>query len=225
MQKAGNIFMDIFSLTSIIFPLIPAAAIFIKKKYHTESLNFLMILCLLNFVKIFLLITLPMSTAAQTIIENIFVPIELIILTQILKSALPGKLNTMANIFLIIFLSVIITVFLLKGITEKMPLTEISQNAIIIFISILSLANLVENNKLYIFNEPLFWIAAGSLFYFSISILMQALTPRYAALSPESVAEKEILLSIGNMAKYFFYTLAVFFYQPPYDKKENFPDY
>jgi hypothetical protein len=225
MQKAGNIFTDIFSFISILSPLIPAIVIFIKKKYRTESLNFLMILCLLNFVKSFLLITLRLNTEAQIIIENIFTPIELIIIIQIFKIALPENLNKLSNIFLIVFLSVVVTIYLLKGITEKIILIEVSQDAIIIFISILCLANLVESDNLYIFNEPLFWIAAGSLFYFSISILMHALTPRYVLLPKESIDEKDILLSIGNIAKYFFYTLAVFFYQSPYDEKENSSNY
>jgi hypothetical protein len=221
MLKTGNIFIEVFSFISIIFPLLLAVYIFINKSYRNESLNFLMILCLLNFVRSFLLSTLRLNAAAQNIIENIFTPIELIILTQIFKNALSEKVNKLANIFLVVFLTVIITVYLLKGIGEKMPLIEVSQNGIIICISILCLAKLVGSNNLYILIEPLFWIGAGSLFYFCVSILMGTLTLHDPEIPRDNITGKEILLGIGSIAKYFFYTLAVFFYQPPYDEKEN----
>lgn len=214
--------MDIFSFVSIVFPLIPAALIFIKKNYRTESLNFVMMLCVLNFIRSLLLFMLQLNFAAQNIIANIFSITELIILIQIFKHSLPEKLSKFANIFLIAFLSVIVTVYLLKGIGQRIYALEGFQNMIIIFISILCLAKLVSSNNLYIFNEPLFWIATGSLFYFFISILMLVLTPQFVQLPQESLTEKEILLGIGNMAKYFFYTLGVFFYRPPYNEKENY---
>jgi hypothetical protein len=221
MPKTGNTFTDIFSVLSMIFPLLLAGIIFIKKIYRNESLNFLMILCLLNFVKNFLLTVPQLDHASQNTIATIFGLIEFLILIQLSKQGLPEKINSIANIFLIAFLSVIITFYLLEGINHRIYAFDILQTTIIIFVSILCLAQLIERNNLNILNEPLFWISMGSLFYFSVSILMDALSWYYAEMTKESIAEKEILMGIGNAVKYFFYLIAALSYQETSDEKEN----
>jgi hypothetical protein len=221
MPKTGNIFTDIFSVLSMLFPLLPAGIIFIKKKYRIESLNFLMILCLLNFVKNFLLFVPQSDRTAQNAIATIFIQIEFLILIQLSKQGLPEKLNRVVNIFLIAYLSVMVTFYLLEGINHRIYAFEVLQDTAIIFVSVLCLAHLIESSDLNILNEPLFWISMGSLFYFSVSILMDALSWYYAEMTKESIAEKEILMGIGSAVKYFFYLLAALFYQEPSDEKNN----
>jgi len=221
MPKTGNIFTDIFSVAAIIFPLLPAGIVFIQKKYRNDVLNLLMVLCLLNFVKQFLLFVPQLNGASQNVITAIFTLFEFVILIQISKQALPDNTKRLANIFLIAFLSVIITFYLLEGIGQKMGAFEMLLSMVIIFTSILCIAQLIESNNLNILNEPLFWVSAGSLFYFSISILMHALSWYYDQMPKESLTEKEILIGIGSAAKYFLYTLAALFYQEPSNGKEN----
>jgi hypothetical protein len=40
-------------------------------------------------------------------------------------------------------------------------------------------------------------------------------------MSKESQMEREILISAGSLAKYFFFTLAAIFYRDPSEEKEN----
>lgn len=224
MPQTGYIFTDILSIVSIIFPLLPAGIIFIKKTYRHETLNFLMILCLLNFVKNFLLFAPPLNTASLTVIKSIFALLEFVILIQIFSQVLPEKIKMIANILLVAFLSVVITSYLLEGANQRFYALEILKNSIIIFSGILCLARIVESSDLNILNEPLFWISTGSLFYFSISILMHAFSWYYAQMPSESLMQKEILMGIGGLAKYFLYTLAALFYQGTSDDKKG-PSY
>jgi hypothetical protein len=215
MLQTGNIFTDILSIVSVLFPLLPAGIIFLKKTYRNEALNFLMILCLLNFVKNLLLFVPQLNTASQNVFTSIFTLLEFVLLIQIFKQVLPEEIKRITNIFLIAFLSVIITSYLLESTNQRFYALEIVKNIIIIFLGILCLARVIVSSNLNILNEPLFWIITGSLFYFSISILMYAFSWYYAQMTRESMIEKEILIGIGSMVKYFFYTLAALFYQPP----------
>jgi hypothetical protein len=221
MLQTGNIFTDILSIVSIIFPLLPAGIIFVKKVYRNETLNFLMILCLLNFVKNFLLFVPTLDISSQNVITSIFTLFELVILVQLFKQALADKIKKIANIFLIAFLSVVITCYLFEGANQRFYALEILKSTIVIFAAILCLAQVISSSNLNILNEPLFWISTGSLFYFSISILMNALSWYYVLLPRESFMEKEIFLGIGSITKYILYTLAVLFYNEPFDEKED----
>ncbi len=221
MLQTGNIFTDILSIVSIIFPLLPAGIIFVKKVYRNETLNFLMILCLLNFVKNFLLFVPTIDISSQNVITSIFTLFELVILVQLFKQALAEKIKKIANIFLIAFLSVVITCYLFEGANQRFYALEILKSTIVIFAAILCLAQVISSSNLNILNEPLFWISTGSLFYFSISILMNALSWYYVLLPRESFMEKEVFLGIGSITKYFLYTLAVLFYKEPFDEKED----
>ena len=180
-----------------------------------------MILCLMNFVKNFLLFVSPLNTASQNVITSIFTLFEFVILIQLFKQVFPEKIKKIANIFLIAFLSVVSTYYLLEGTNQKFYEFEILKSTIIIFAGILCLAQLIESSKLNILNEPLFWISTGSLFYFSISILMHSLSWYYVRMPRESLMEKEILMGIGSVVKYFLYMLAALFYRDPSDEKED----
>ena len=180
-----------------------------------------MILCLLNFAKNFLLFVPPLNSASQNIITSIFTLFEFGILIQLFKQALPEKIKKIANILLVAFLSVVITCYFFEGTNQRFYAFEILKSSIIIFAGILCLAQLIESSKLNILNEPLFWISTGGLFYFPISILMHALSWYCVRMPGESLMEKEILMGIGSMAKYFLYTLAALFYKEPSDEKEN----
>ncbi len=85
----------------------------------------------------------------------------------------------------------------------------------------LCIGKITNSGSLDIFNNPLFWIATGSLFYFITLILLQSMTPLYEKKMNENVAEKGLLLNIGNIIRYFFYLLAAFFYEEPKDEERN----
>ena len=221
MPKTGNIFTDIFSVVCIVSALIPAGIIFLRKIYRNESLNFLMILCLLGFVKYCLLFVPQLNSASQNIISSMFNLFEFVILIQLSKTALPAIITRLLNILVACLLSAIVTFYLLEGVGQKVSAFEIIQCTILILVSIICLAQLIEKGSLHILHEPLFWISTGILFYFSISLLMQGLSAYYAQMSKESQMEREILMGAGSLAKYFFFTLAAIFYRDSSGDIEN----
>jgi len=222
MPKTGNIFLDFLSFLSTFFPLVPSVVILIKKKYHTDVLNFLMIICLLNFLKNFLLFTLTLTTATENIISNIFSLIEFIFLILIFKNFLSGKkIKNSLNILFNIFLSIVITTYVAKGVEVRIFFVQTLFNGIIILASALCIGKITSADNLDIFNKPLFWIAMGSLFYFTIAILFQSLVPYYEKSLSENVVEKGLLLNVGNILRYFFYLLAAWFFEPSKNEEEN----
>jgi hypothetical protein len=222
MIKTGNIFFDFLSFLSVISPLLPAAAIFLKKNYRNDSLNFLMILCLLSFIRNLLLFIPGLNIASQNIIANIFELAEFILLIFIFKNLLSVKLRSQVNILFSVFLSIVITVYLLEGPQQKIFFFEELKNVILIFASIVCIARLTGSDSLDIFDEPLFWIATGSLFYFTIDVLIQSLSSNYEKASNHEISGNILLLNIGNIARYFFYLLASFFYADRNNEKKMF---
>jgi hypothetical protein len=222
MFKTGNTFVDYFLAGSAFLPLLPVILIFLRKIYKREQLNFLMIVCLLNFTGGMIKATAVLSPEKQPIVNNLFSLLELISLTQLFRPALRGRAKDLFNIFLISFLSVILTYFSVKGWGISSIGFDTLQSLIIIGVILLCLPWLVKSTALHIFETPLFWIAMGTLFYFLIFILMEWVDGSRATLSPglalspaaltsltSTDPEKVILLGVAAFIRYILYTLAI----------------
>ena len=211
MLQTGNFFIDIFAMACIFLPLFPIVFIFFKRSYYNDALNFLMILCLLNFIKNILLFIPGLIIINQSIINNIFSLPELIILTFIFKSLFTGKIKNIITIFLIVFLSSILTYYLLKGTETKNGAIEFLQEMFILIISITGLFELISDNDINFFKNPISWIAIGTVFYFFVSLLIKILN---ASLQINNVAvvDTQIILNIACVARYIFYLCAALFY-------------
>ena len=222
MFKTGNIFIDAFTQIIIFLPLLPVIMIFLRKIYSNDVLNFLMILCLLNFIEGLIFSISHTLNINEVSIQNIFSLPELIILIQIFKSTIPRKSREVLYILLIAFISAVITYYFIKGTGERRAELSDVQDGIIIVITIAGLLNLVRNNYLHIFKSPLFWIAAGTLFYFIIAVLLEVVDK--CCLQPGQLpgGDNMILLNIASIVRYLFYTLASLFYNNPRYNKNNF---
>lgn len=207
MSKTGIAFIDAFSFINVFIPLLPVAFIFIQKKYSQEAFIFLMLLCVVNFAENIFLSVPQLANNIQNTIQNIFSVIELIIILQICRLAMNGKLKESINIFLIIFLTAIITFYSIKEISQKRINAEVIQNIIIVAVSVIILFDLIETNSLSIFNYPVFWIGAGTLFYFLIALIANIFGS-----GDEAVKDRIIILNIATFIRYVFYTLAILFY-------------
>lgn len=221
MFKTGNNFINYLLLAAAFLPLLPVILIFLRKIYLKEQLNFLMIVCLLNFIE-GLISRIPLLTSErQPIINNLFSLLELIALTQLFKPTLSSGTRNIFNIFLISFLSVILTYFSLKGWGISSIELDTLQSCIIIGVILLSLPSLIRGTDLHIFESPLFWIAGGTLFYFLIFILLQWVGDSYLSISRSPDIEKMIFLAIAGFIRYSLYTLAILFYRPAVKQAEN----
>ncbi len=226
MPKTGNSFIDSFFLVYICSPLLPAIIIFLKRGYYKETLNFLMILCLFTFIKGLLLLIPGLIAVNQVIISNIFSLLELVILAQVFRPVFPDKLKYIVIIFLVAFISSVITYYLLKGIAQKRVELEELQAGIIILFAVLSLSTMIHADDLYIFQSPLFWIVIGTLFYFSLSLLVSAIGQSSQPLNQAANEDSLGILYIAGLLRYVFYMFAGLCYKhPDRHAPKNIPGY
>jgi hypothetical protein len=221
MPQTGNSFIDTFTEVCIFLPLLPVSIIFFRRAYHNEVLNFLMILCLLNFIKGIVLLIPGLIIINQITINNIFALPELIILILIFRSLFSGKIKNILTLFLVAFLSSVVTYYLLNGIVQKREVIEVLEDLVILIFSVIGSYELISNNDIHIFKLPLSWIAIGTIFYFFISVLLKILNAPSPQLNHVANADTQIILNIAGFARYLFYILAVWFYQPSYHNTEK----
>jgi hypothetical protein len=215
MLKTGNNFTDYFFLATTFLPLIPAILIFLQKNYGKEPLNLLLIVCIFNFIDGFTR-HVPMSDFDnQYVTKNVFSLLEMILLTQLFASILTGRTKTILNIFLVVFLSVYLTFFSIKGWQLNSKVFDSLQSCIIMGVALLSLPPLIRTANLHIFQSALFWIAGGTLFYFFLSALLEWIVFCCLPLSRIPNEEKMIFMTIADLVRYSFYTLAVLLYRFP----------
>jgi len=208
MLKTGNTIIDFFSQVNVFFPLLPVIIIFFRGIYQKESLNYLVILCLLNFCQDIAMQTLHVKYVNQSSIRNIFSLLELIVIVQIFKTILQDRFREMINIMTIALLSAMVTYFLVKGADQKNPVLEILRNGFIVILLGYCLVAIVKSENLRIFYSPVFWIATGTLFYFVIVLLLDFVEKCCPELQNPIATDKMLLLNIASAIRYFFYTLA-----------------
>ncbi|SRR5579871_4871852 len=224
MSKTGNIFIDVFSFIIIFLPLLPVSIIIIQKKYKEETLIFLMILCLLYFIQNILLGIPQFTLNNQNIIINLFSVIELMIMLLLFKLTLPPKLKHLINFFMISFLATVITFYSLKGLNERRMGIEIIQNAAIIIVIIVVLFELISDDSLFTFNHPAFLIATGSLFYFTVAVIINISGTNDTTSQTDIGPEKIILSNTANLIRFILFALAVLFYRDINAEKKLWED-
>jgi len=212
MLKTGNTIIDFFSQVVIFFPLLPVVVIFLRGIHQKETLNYLIILCLLNFSQDIALQTLQVKYVNQSSIRHIFSLLEFIVIIQIFKLSAKGKFKEMINIFTIAILSAIVTYYLIKGSDQKKVLLDVLKNLFIIMLTTYSLVAIVQQENLRIFYAPIFWIAIGTLFYFVTALLVDTIDECCPQLHNPIATDKMLLLNVASLARYFFYTLATLLY-------------
>jgi len=209
MQPTSNSFANTFYLIIALLPLAPVLLVFLQKKYDATPMNFLVIVCLLGLVK-----GLPdrfplLNTDNQYITRNIISLLELVAYIQLFKTVMSPTWRAGLNIFLVAFLSSLLTYFFLKGWERRSPGLDILESGVMVGVIIVSLLSLVRSRILQIFQSPLFWIAGGSLFYFMLFMLVEGSGPCCMPAGMTPNAEYSILLSIAGLIRYGFYIGAV----------------
>jgi uncharacterized membrane protein YqaE (UPF0057 family) len=213
MYKSGNYFIDVFSLILVFLPLVPVAVILRKGLYRRDTLNFLMILCLLQFIQRLSQWREAIPHAAVPAMVNVFLLLECGIYFMIFRNQFGGKPKEILYFLSVVFFSSIITHYLDSGLDQQKLFLRMAQYGFIAIIITYSLAELMKQDNLRIFQLPIFWIGIGTVFYFLILSLTE-LTDRlsnYAGQPPAKVKgiEKLIILHVADLARYFFYTMAV----------------
>jgi hypothetical protein len=210
MLKTGNVFFDYCLAVAGFLPLLPALLILVKKTYLKEPMNFLLIICLLNFLSGWVRRAGFPDAAGQPVIHNIFALLEMVFLALLFRPGLGTKMKNAVNVFLIAFLSAIFTYFSLRGWGSCNVAIDSIEAFIIVGILLLSLPPLIRSTPVYVLQTPQIWIAGGTVFYFFTLILLEWVGGScFLPVSRPPDTEKMILLAIAEIIRYLLYTGAV----------------
>ncbi len=211
MIKTGNPFTDYLFTLILFLPLIPVLLIFGRKLYLEEPLHFLTLICLLGFLN-GIQGVYPLASGSPNLIHKIFSLLLFLLLFQSFSANLVKNTRWILTILLAALLSGTLTYWSVKGWTLASPESDTLLNISLVGVIALSGPALIRSRPLQIFQSPLFWMEAGTLFYILLSLLMEWIGP---CCQPDSLTpdpEKRVLLNLADGLRWLFYTLAVLSY-------------
>ena len=209
MPKTGIGLLEILSLVAILLPLIPVFIIFISKTYKEDVLALLMGLCLVSFIQNLILYVPRFVPLDVLFIRASFHLINYIILLLLLQLVVEGKwLREGIKIVLVSFVSVVITIYSTRGIPTYLGNIETAQALLMIVLNVVVLLQLIKRHDIFIFFSPMFWIAGGTFFYYSMFLLTQSLPEYKAIVQGEPQQQKRVLLLVIMLIQFVFYTIA-----------------
>ncbi len=193
----------------MLLSLITAILFFSRKQSKKEALTLLMILSLLLFAKqiFFLLYTIDKNT--QPFYPSFFDASEFILLSFIFRSCLHQTFfKQWINYLIVAFSSVAVTLYSTQPNDDFIPALLIAEAMILVFLSIITLLILIRNQYIFIFNSFVFWIAGGTLFYYSMLLAAEWMSWQ-GLLIENGTTEKKLLLSTFGIVQLVFYLIAL----------------
>lgn len=164
-------------------------------------------LCLVTFIQNLLLYVPRFVPLDIFFIRAIFQLINYIILLVLLQVVIEQKwLRELTKLLLVSFVSVVVTIYSIAGISGYLPKIETIQSLLLIALNLIVLFQLIKSRDIYIFLSPMFWIAGGSFFYYCMFLLTQSI-PEYKGISAET-PQKKILLLVIILIQFIFYIIA-----------------
>lgn len=210
MVQTGTGIPIILSLLAILLPLIPIVIIFVRRTWQLDTMIFLGVICLLSFLQ-HLLIYMPQLQPGNTaMINSIFGLGELGLLLYLYRLIITKKwVGDILHTALIAYASVAITMYALGGMMKYATPLAMTAALILLLVSTVALVQLIRHKQLYIFQAPMFWIAAGNICYFSMYLLTGIVLVQGEG-SPALQQEKTILLSVLHVIRFVFFVIAAY---------------
>ncbi|GGB22722.1 hypothetical protein [Puia dinghuensis] len=210
MVNPGNTFTDYLLLGITFLPLLPALLIFVRKLYGQEPLNFLVVICLLCFLRGIIGLAYPLTQVNQFIINKIFTLLLFLFFVLAFRSNLNGKIRYGLSLLLTALLSILFTYWSLKGWDGSSQATEILLNSFLAVLIGISLHAILHNDELGVFHSPLFWMEGGTLFYILLSLMLEGVGNSGHPEVVPSDAEKRLFLGLADLVRYLAYIAAVY---------------
>jgi len=168
-----------------------------------------MILCIFLFIEQLIFHLPQFSSIDPRLVQPAFRLGEFVILFLLYRVALQQSwLKELLSYFLVSFASVVITIFLNKGLNAYYRNIDVAEDCVIVLLSILVLLQLIRNQYMFIFQSPLFWIAGGSLCFYLMSLLIEFMTGNGMFSGGEKENEKALLLLGFSIIRLIFYIIA-----------------
>lgn len=215
MVKTGASIPEILSLVAILLPVVPILIIFIRRTWQQDIMIFLGTICLLSFMQHLMVYIPQLVPVNTTFINSIFGLGEFALLLYLFKLVIePVWIKEVIHTALISFTAVAITTYALRGTETHSATLAMAAAFILLLAAIAALLQLIRDKQLFIFQSPMFWIAGGSICYFSMFILTGFVGKGTMALQ----REKMILLTVINDIRFIFFIVAAY---TAFSKKEQ----
>jgi hypothetical protein len=206
MVKTGGSIFIALPLVVMLLSLLPVYILFVRKVVISAILNVLRAVCLIVCLQYLTLYFIqPGVPALQTAFRLAEFTLAFYLFKLMLTSA---QVKDLMKMGLVSFLSVIITIYALKGITAYAGIIILIQSSLLTLLAIVTLYQLISNRQIMIANEPGFWIAGGLLCYNGMVVLMEAVTGNQLGLPLQIQQEKDMIITIADMLRMAFFIVA-----------------
>lgn len=218
MVKTGVSIPELLSLMAILLPVIPILIIFIRRTWQQDIMIFLGAISLLSFMQHLMAYVPTLAPVNTTFINSIFGLGEFALLLYLFRLVInTGWIREIMHAILIAFTSVAITTYVLRGTETHSFILSMTAAFLLLFTAVIALLQLIREKQLFIFQSPLFWVAGGSICYFSMFILTGFVGKGTQALQQE----KMILLSVINDIRFIFFIIAAYIVRPKKEQTEK----
>lgn len=219
------------SAPAVLLPFFTAIVILFRKSFREDSLTLLMLLALLLCIKNILFLIAAESAIYNAVFMSLFTTGEFILLFLLCREALRNlRMKEWMNYFLVALLSTTFTLHFTQLDNSYVRILDIVQGACLIALSLGALLLLIRKHYLVIFYSPLFWIAGGTLFYYTMQVATELLAEN-SFLSAINEGEKKTLLAVFDLMRIIFYLIASLVPRPLTGEdssafsKKSFPEY
>lgn len=211
MHKTGSSILFVFSLAAILLPLLPLAMILIRRSFDKPKMGVLAALCLIAFFRQVLLLVAPSPQSDDQFINALFDVAELTALMFLFRAVIQHKrLRQLFPPIMASLLSVVLTVYFLKGVSAYASGIGIFLSIFILLVSLLAIGYIMIDEQSFILSSPVFWIASGTFCYEAMFLLSEAIRAYEHELTADTATERFILLAAVYMVRYVFYIIAAY---------------
>lgn len=203
---------------AILLPVIPILIIFIRRTWQQDIMIFLGAISLLSFMQHLMAYVPTLIPVNTTFVNSIFGLGEFALLLYLFRLVInTGWIREVMHAILIAFTSVAITTYVLRGTETHSFILSMTAAFLLLFSAVIALLQLIREKQLFIFQSPLFWVAGGSICYFSMFMLTGFVGKGTQALQQE----KMILLSVINDIRFIFFIIAAYIARPKKEQTMN----
>ncbi|WP_133054740.1 hypothetical protein [Niastella populi] len=206
MVKTGGSIFIALPLVVMLLSLLPVYILFVRKVAITAILNVLRAVCLFVFLQYLTLYFIQPGVPAM---QTAFRLAQFTLVFYLFKLMMSGsQAKDLMNMMLVSFLSVVITIFSLKGITAYSGILIIIEASVLTVLAFVVLLQLISNKQTAMPNEPGFWIAGGMLCFFGMVVFMEAIAGSQLELSQQIQQEKGFIVTVADILRMVFFIVA-----------------
>lgn len=207
MVETGFIAPFWLSLPAITLPFITAILILLRKSFRETSFTLLMLLSLLLSLKNLIQYLFTLNDQLQPVYLSLFESAEFVLLFLLFRLSLRNQEIKHAISYLpAIVLTASFTLHISQPNPNYIHPLSIFNSSTMLLLSIATLFVLIRNQYIYIFQSLLFWVAGGTLFYYSMVLAIEIFNAN-GWFEGAAVGDQEILLGIFSIMRLSLYLI------------------